>query len=95
MSKSLHTINTAPSDEKSLSLCLKSLSDKDELLLIEDAVYLALPAHRHKLPKAITLHALDVDLDARGVVADPSISVINDAEFVNLTQRCDRVISWF
>ncbi|TVQ71641.1 MAG: sulfurtransferase complex subunit TusB [Oceanospirillales bacterium] len=95
MSKSLHTLNTPPSDLNTLSQCLKALSETDELLLIEDAVYLALPIHRSKLPTNIITHALKIDIEARGIKADESVVLINDAEFVNLTLRCDRVVSWF
>lgn len=95
MSKSLHTLNTPPSDLNTLDLCLKALSDYDELLLIENAVYFALPIHRKKLPTNMIIHALSIDIEARGIKTDESVVTINDAEFVNLTLRCDRVISWF
>jgi len=95
MSQSLHTLNSPPSDVNTRNQCFSALSENDELLLIEDAVYLALPIHLAKLPKNIVVYALEIDLDARGIKADQSIHVINDAEFVKLTLRCDRVVSWF
>ena len=95
MSKSLHTLNTSPSDAYTRNQCFNALSECDELLLIEDAVYLALSIHIDKLPINIPIYALDIDLNARGIKADQSVHVISDTEFVNLTLRCDRVISWF
>lgn len=95
MSKTLHTLNTSPSDSATLDHCLSALSDKDVLLLIEDGVYLALPAHRHRLPDTIKVHALAVDLEARGVEAPEKIISVTDPEFVNLTLSCERVVSWF
>lgn len=95
MSKSLHTLNTPPSDLNTLNQCTSALSEEDELLLLEDAVYLALPIHQGKLPTKNLIYALGIDLEARGIQAGPSVIVINDAEFVNLCVNCDRVISWF
>ncbi|KDE40040.1 hypothetical protein ADINL_1677 [Nitrincola lacisaponensis] len=95
MSRSLHTLNTPPSDTDTLSHCLMALSEGDELLLIEDAVYFTLPAHRHKLPSGVPIHALAVDLQARGLTNATDISIISDPEFVNLTLHCNRVVSWF
>ncbi|QEW06591.1 sulfurtransferase complex subunit TusB [Nitrincola iocasae] len=95
MSKTLHTLNTSPSDSSTLAQCLATLSDDDVLLLIEDGVYLTLPAHRDKLPDTVKLHALAVDLEARGIQETGKIIAITDPEFVNLTLSCDRVVSWF
>jgi tRNA 2-thiouridine synthesizing protein B len=95
MSKTLHTLNTSPSDSTTLAHCLSALSDKDVLLLIEDGVYLTLPAHRHRLPDTIKVHALAVDLEARGIQDHGKIISITDPEFVNLTLSCERVVSWF
>lgn len=91
----LHTLNTGPSDSATLAHCLSALSDKDVLLLIENGVYLTLPAHRHKLPDTVKVHALAVDLEARGIQAPDKVIAITDPEFVNLTLSCKRVVSWF
>ena len=95
MNKTLHTLNTGPSDTTALNHCLTSLSDSDVLLLIEDAVYLTLPAHRQRLPANVTVHALAVDMEARGISDHGKVVAVTDPEFVNLTLSCDRVVSWF
>lgn len=95
MNPTLHTLNTPPSDRHTLSLCLDAMSTDDVLLLIEDAVYLAAPPHRHSLSPHLNIYALAIDLNARGVKADSSVSVIDDVEFVALSLACNRVVSWF
>lgn len=95
MSTTLHTINTAPSDQDTFTQCMSALSDGDAVLLIENAAYWAMPIHRSTFPHPLSVYALAVDLEARGVTADPSVRVITDAECVNLTLRHARVISWF
>lgn len=95
MNKSLHTLNTSPADQHTFNHCIEAMSTSDELLLIEDGVYFAMPIHRAKIPANINLYALHIDLEARGVKADNTVKVINDAEFVNLSLRCQRVVSWF
>ncbi|WP_417580736.1 sulfurtransferase complex subunit TusB [Nitrincola sp.] len=95
MNKTLHTLNTSPSDSTTLAHCLAALASDDVLLLIEDGVYLTLPAHRHRLPDSVKLHVLAVDLEARGIQETGKVIAITDPEFVNLTLGCKRVVSWF
>jgi len=91
----LHTLNTAPSDRTTFQTCAASLTERDTLLLIEDAVYWLLPHHKNELTRLpARIVVLEPDLLARGVSAD-GIACVNDAGFVELTIIHDSIINWF
>lgn len=91
----LHTLNRSPSDRQCLSDCLAAMSPDDTLLLIEDGVYWALPAHRESLQAVRQLHALGPDVAARGLSGKIEVPTLDDEAFVLLCTTHDKVVSWF
>lgn len=91
----LHILNTSPSDTQTFRSCSDALTEQDTLLLIENAVYWLLPQHRQalaRLPAQVLV--LAPDRAARGVEAG-TVSEVDDAGFVELTLKHERVVSWF
>lgn len=92
----LHVINKTV--ESLWQSCASVLSKGDALLLIEDAVYAALPAQPQLalLPAGTHLHALADDLALRGISAKirPGIEQITYNQFVALSLAHERVVSW-
>lgn len=98
----LHTWNKATTTAPQLAACLAVLAEGDSLLLLEDAVYLALDAafmsrFAAELPDSPRLYALAPDLAARGISAriSPAVNVIGYKEFVALSLQHQRVVNWF
>ncbi len=96
----LHTVNKSPYDQETLSHCLDVIRAPAVLLLIENGVYAALnipTGFTQRLDPGIRVCALAADVDARGLRArlDPTIEVIDDKAFVDLTITCDKVQSWY
>lgn len=91
----LHILNTSPSDRNTFLSCSHALTDEDVLLLIEDGTYWLLPHHRSELARIpARVVALSPDRQARGIEAENLIEV-DDAGFVELTIKHERVVSWF
>ncbi len=84
----LHVINKA----NALPACLSVAGAHDALLLIEDGVYAGTTARSPQRP----LYALAADVDARGLNErlGPSVTVISDAEFVQLAVDHQPIVSW-
>ncbi|WP_027856080.1 sulfurtransferase complex subunit TusB [Marinobacterium jannaschii] len=94
----LHTLNRAPADSSCLQDCLNAMTPGDELILIEDGVYHALPAHIGKLEKDnLKIWVLSEDAHARGISARLAKAAIvtDSAGFVGLCCSQDKVVSWF
>ena len=94
----LHTLNRPPSDHGCLSNCLSAISPGDELILIEDAVYHALPAHISALSRdGLKIWVLEEDARARGISMRISeqASTVDSHGFVALSCAQDKVVSWF
>lgn len=95
----LHTVNKC--DPGLVQQCLGSAAEGDTVLLIEEAVYAALPGHaldkllQHR-GAGIALRALKEDLAARGISAriPADFSVVSYAEFVALSLAHTRVVNW-
>lgn len=90
----LHIINKANASQ-GLSSCLRVMLPGDGLLLMEDGVYLAaqLPA----LPEAVRAHALQEDLQARGLALPgegTALFTVDYAGFVALVCAYARSVSW-
>ena len=70
--------------------CNELFTQDDELVLLEDRVYLALD----KVSKACAIQA---DVEARGLVdrLPDSIRLIDYPDFVRLCTRAERVCAWF
>ena len=68
----LHTVKTSPFQTFAVADCLKLMSDKDTLLLIEDAVIASQAEHPfypqlEELAEEGRLMVLQADLEARGI----------------------------
>ncbi len=96
----LHTINKSPLNSGCFHSCLRTLSERDAVLLIEDGVY---GADEHfstlfgELPDTISIYVLEADLAARGLKSriNPSIKTIDDAGFVDLCCHYPKMQSWY
>ncbi len=93
----LHTLNRSPRSPV-LDQVLAAMGPEDRLLLIEDAVIGALPAHQGRF-ESVTgrVYALHEDLASRGLLAlcDEAVRVVDIAGFVALTEECERTVSWY
>ncbi len=98
----LHTINKSPFDRNSLGSCLRVISDKDAILLIEDGVYGATAGTSFSdAVKAATnshsVYVLGPDLSARGMKEDrivEGVKVVDYDGFVDLVTEYDKTNSW-
>ncbi len=84
----LHVINKA----NALPGCLSVAGTNDALLLIEDGVYAGTGPRSPQRP----LYALAADVVARGLGErlGPSVTVVTDAEFVQLAVDHQPIVSW-
>lgn len=90
----LHIVNQSPHAGNALNDCLQAFRQGDVLLLIEDGVYAARGATRSRLPQNVAF-CLNADAEARGIEIDPSISAIDDAQWVELCTQHNPIVSWF
>lgn len=98
----LHILRHSPHSESRFASCLRAISSRQSLLLIEDAVYGLLPRTTGRntleyLPGTVSLYALDADLQARGLALDdlPSrVTIINYPMMVELCLEHDKAVSW-
>lgn len=89
----LHQLNNS----NQLTSCLKLLSEKDKLLLIEAAVALVVKTDfLQQLPTGVKVFALTKDLQARGLLAlcPAEIKPLSDSEWVAASLEAYRVCSW-
>ena len=96
----LHTVNRSPHHNQTLLNCLRVISSPAVLLLIEDGVYGATTASQplfDQLPSDIDCYVLQADIEARGLTEQIStrFSSVDDAGFVELSVRCQRIQSWY
>jgi len=96
----LHTINKTSAQTSALQDCLAAISDGDALLLIENGVYAAMPAQAltfTRLPGSVQCYVLSEDCVARGIdqQLSPEFQVIDYDDFVALSCRHSKVVSWF
>ena len=89
----LHTLNSP----HLLELCLRSVNAGDSILLIENGVYLARQQSSPELPADVQVHALESDVDARGLTERISsgVKTADYSDFVRLCCDHDKVINWF
>jgi tRNA 2-thiouridine synthesizing protein B len=74
----------------------------DALVLMQEAVWLALaeaaaPLLWEAIDGAVAVHVLGRDLETRGLGArqlHPRIQRIDDAHWVELSERCQRSVTW-
>ncbi len=75
-----------------------ALSPDDAIILIEDGVIAALqPPFNGQSEMSLSVFALKADLLARGLTERLSntVTIIDDAEFVELCCKYSKTISWF
>jgi tRNA 2-thiouridine synthesizing protein B len=84
----LHLVNKA----SALQACLRVADSEDAILLLEDGVYAAASG----VAIERTLHALEVDVAARGLQArlTGDVQLISDATFVALVERHQPIVTW-
>ena len=90
----LHTLNKP----EALAKCLKLVSPGDQVVLIEDGIYVAANEQMDELLKAgAEICALADDMDARGFSGrhSQSLKTISYAGLVQLAVKADRVCNWF
>ncbi|WLQ15588.1 sulfurtransferase complex subunit TusB [Hahella aquimaris] len=96
----LHIFNKGIRNRELLKTCAEMTGPNDSLLLIEDGV---IWAKEHKenslllglLDAGVKVYALKEDLTARGITAADAIAIADYAQFVELTERHPRSVSWF
>lgn len=94
----LHILQHSPfqTDLESLLRCVKP---GDDLLLLQDAVIAALSGTKALdllLAAPISIYALHEDIEARGLVAQISTSIVKVSytDFVGLTVKHEQQITW-
>ena len=94
----LHILQHSPfqTDLESMLRCVKI---GDELLLIQDAVIVALSGTKALdllLAAPISIYALQEDIEARGLTAQISTSIgkVSYTDFVRLTVKHEQQITW-
>ena len=95
----LHIINKT--DTTLWQLLQSAINPNDAVLLIEDAVYVALPTYPlppglFALVPQLPCHVLAEDLAARGISAKirPEFASASYREFVALCLQYERVVNW-
>ncbi len=95
----LHQVSRAPAEGEAAALCARHARAGDAVILIENAVVLALAdanAATNSWPADVIVHVLRADLLARGLAAAPLRAIaIDDDAWVALTERHARVVSWY
>ena len=82
----LHIVNRVAA----LAPCLDTAATADAILLIEDGVYAATQDQPREC------FAIDMDIQARGIASriTAETSVINYADFVELTVKHNPIVTW-
>lgn len=70
-------------------------AENDSILLIEDGVYAV--TDQQLANTRLTVYALQADIEARGLSKKmpDTITVIDDAAFVELSIKHNKVVSWY
>ncbi len=98
----LNIVNKSPFEKRSLDQCLSRIGSGDAVLLIEDAVVVALAgtSYESALNSAASdqkLYVLTPDIEARGLADKPVVDGFTQVDykgFVALVTQHDRVHSW-
>jgi tRNA 2-thiouridine synthesizing protein B len=98
----LNIVNKSPFEKRSLDQCLSRIGEGDAVLLIEDAVVVALAGTSFESDlKAASadkrLYVLTPDLEARGLAGREMVDGFDAVDykgFVSLVTEHDRVHSW-
>ena len=92
----LHKIASSPFSHRALHQCLQRIQVTDGVLLIQDAVYGLMDKELNtKLQQLEAVYVLIEDAEARGIELETSrIQLINYEQFVELSLKYEKVISW-
>lgn len=98
----LNIVNKSPFEKRSLYQCITRTSSGDALLLIEDAVVVAVSGTAYDAPlteagMSLKLYVLEGDLAARGFADSEMVNGFTTVDykgFVALVAEHDRVHSW-
>ncbi|PSU25316.1 sulfurtransferase complex subunit TusB [Photobacterium phosphoreum] len=95
----LHTVTRSPFQSHSLAQCLQFICPGDEILLLEDAVIVAVSKNIYfDLIKniGVKIYLLEADIIARGLQGkcDKDLDVIDYKGFVLLTEQHDQHMKW-
>jgi tRNA 2-thiouridine synthesizing protein B len=96
----LHLINK-PYEHPIFARALSLIAEGDAILLMEDGVYAGTHRCAQQTPAfgiiVTPIFALKDDIMARGIDAllSPNIQTMTDAEFVELTCKYDKTVSWY
>jgi len=94
----LHLLNRSPQSIAVYRDLSEAFGASDQLLLIEDACYAALPAAGDLLEAfGGRVSVLEEDLVSRGLTGrvSPAIAVVDMKGFLALTETHERCVSWF
>ena len=86
----LHQIN----HREAFQRCQALVNKEDGIVLFEDAVLLLAENSKHFFNSDFQLYVLKADLDARAIKAIPEVVAIDYDEWVELTLKFDKTISW-
>ena len=93
----LHIISKSPFSHSALSDAIPLINDNDSVILIDDGVYAAADNSQYSSELALdkaNWHALDCDIQTRGLTTS-RIKTVTMKDFVNLTIKADKTISWY
>ncbi|MCW3173949.1 sulfurtransferase complex subunit TusB [Shewanella subflava] len=96
----LHHIQTSPSHDNAMRLCLRYIRSGDSIILTADAVNVLLYQEWLNLLTAVPVYVLKDEIEARGLagkladISNMKINVIDVDEFVNQTLHHSKVITW-
>jgi len=101
-----HTLHTLNKTDNAVSLNLQlseCIREGDSVVLIEDGVYqcltLGTQTANHWAESALKIYVLRPDAEARGIQIDeiqqPKIALIDYQDFVQLTLKYKKVVSWY
>ena len=95
----LHSVTRSPFQSQSLAQCLQFICPGDEILLLEDAVIVALSKNIYfDLIKniGVKIYLLEADIIARGLQGkcNKYFHVVDYKGFVLLTEQHDKHMKW-
>jgi tRNA 2-thiouridine synthesizing protein B len=97
----LHTVNKSPFEKSSFDSCMGHVLEGSAVLLYEDGIYAATKGTaaegKIKAAQGVKFYALGPDLKARGISEDrviEGIEIVDYANFVDLAEEHDKVVSW-
>ena len=95
----LHLVAASPDSSAGLQSCLRCAAEDDAVLLIGNGIYGAVagPFHRSARRAGVTRwFALEADVAARGMHGHlaESVTLVDDAAFVDLVATHQPIVSW-